>query len=134
MENQGRSLPAQVKHENSSKIRVIDNLDHFMLQLPPVDPDKPKPVVLLYHGFLMSSEVWICNLDEHRNLPFLLAEKGYDVWMGNARGNKYSQSHLWRSPRHQSFWEFSINEFAMMDLPDTVDVRFTYWDFGCIYC
>ena len=39
--------------------------------------DYVKPVVLLYHGFMMSSEVWLCNLDEERNLAFVLAEAGY---------------------------------------------------------
>jgi lysosomal acid lipase/cholesteryl ester hydrolase len=71
----------------------------------------------------MSSEVWVANQDEQCNLPFVLARNGYDVWLGNARGNKYSQYHVNLSPRHQAFWEFSINEFAMRDLPDTVDVN-----------
>ncbi|ORZ02727.1 Alpha/Beta hydrolase protein [Syncephalastrum racemosum] len=102
-------------------IHVTDNLKFFDKQFPPVPKGHKKPVVLLYHGFLMSSEVWVCNVDEYRNLPFLLAAKGYDVWLGNARGNKYSQTHLSRNPRHQAFWEFSLNEFAMIDLPDVVD-------------
>lgn len=105
-----------------TKIHVIDNIEHFSEKLPAYPPGERKPVVLLYHGFLMSSEVWVCNVDEYRNLPLLLAQRGYDVWLGNARGNKYSQNHLWKNPRHQDFWEFSINEFAMADLPDTVNV------------
>jgi lysosomal acid lipase/cholesteryl ester hydrolase len=81
-----------------------------------------KPVVLLNHGFLMSSEIWLCNLKESQNLPFLLAEQGCDVWFANARGNKYSQQHMSKNPKDQSFWEFSLNEMAMYDLPDVVDV------------
>ncbi|KAI9476033.1 MAG: Alpha/Beta hydrolase protein [Benjaminiella poitrasii] len=82
---------------------------------------KGKPVVLLYHGLTLTSEVWISNIKEQRNLAFYLVERGYDVWMGNARGNKYSQSHLTRNPKNDKFWEFSINEFAMIDMPDTID-------------
>lgn len=108
--------------KEKTKIHVIDNIEHFSEKLPACPAGERKPVVLLYHGFLMSSEVWVCNVDEYRNLPLLLAHRGYDVWLGNARGNKYSQNHLWRNPRHQDFWEFSINEFAMSDLPDTVNV------------
>jgi lysosomal acid lipase/cholesteryl ester hydrolase len=81
-----------------------------------------KPVVLLYHGLTLTSEVWISNIKEQRNLAFYLAERGYDVWMGNARGNKYSQSHLTKNPKNADFWQFSINEFAMLDMPDTIDV------------
>jgi hypothetical protein len=36
-----------------------------------------KPVVLLYHGLMMCSEVWMCNMEEERQLPFLLADAGY---------------------------------------------------------
>lgn len=70
----------------------------------------------------MSSEVWVTNTEELRNLPFVLVRQGYDVWLGNARGNKYSQYHVDMLPSQQAFWNFSINEFAMRDLPDTVDV------------
>lgn len=120
-----RSLPPVGKmiESKAHRIQIIDNLDYFDEQFPPVNNvnSNNRPVVLLYHGFLMSSEVWICNVDENRNLPFILAQRGYDVWLGNARGNKYSQNHLWKNPRHQSFWEFSMNEYAMRDLPDVVD-------------
>lgn len=84
---------------------------------------KGKPVVLLYHGLTLTSEVWISNIVEQRNLALYLVERGYDVWMGNARGNKYSQSHLTKNPKNDDFWEFSINEFAMLDMPDTIDVK-----------
>ncbi|KAF9357955.1 hypothetical protein BGX26_002747 [Mortierella sp. AD094] len=80
-----------------------------------------KPVVLLYHGFMMCSEVWLCNLDEERNLAFVLAEAGYDVWLGNSRGNKYSLKHMFLKPHEKKFWEFSMDELALFDLPDTVD-------------
>lgn len=29
----------------------------------------------------MDSEVWVCLLDKEQCLPFVLAEKGYDVWV-----------------------------------------------------
>lgn len=109
-------------------IEIIDNLDKFIRakgsakQQQQKNEYKGKPVVLLYHGFLMSSEVWVANTEEYSNLPFILAKQGYDVWLGNARGNKYSQYHVHLSPNHQPFWNFSLNEFALRDLPDTVDV------------
>ncbi|KAF9285664.1 cholesterol esterase [Mortierella alpina] len=83
--------------------------------------DYIKPVVLLYHGFMMCSEVWLCNLEEERNLAFVLAEAGYDVWLGNARGNKYSLKHMFLKPHENKFWEFSMDELALFDMPDTID-------------
>ncbi|KAJ1911500.1 cholesterol esterase [Tieghemiomyces parasiticus] len=85
-------------------------------------PNRPKqPVVLLWHGFMMSSEVFMCVPDKANVLPLLLADAGYDVWLGNSRGNKYSYRHLTRRTWQNKFWDFSLDELAMFDVPDTVD-------------
>lgn len=43
-----------------------------------------RPVVLLWHGFLMCSEVWVCTPDVKLSLAFTLARAGYDVWLGTS--------------------------------------------------
>lgn len=80
-----------------------------------------KPVVYLHHGLLMNSEVWVCLTEEERCLPFTLANRGYDVWLGNNRGNKYSKKSTKFSPTSARFWNFSMDEFAFHDIPDTID-------------
>lgn len=40
-----------------------------------------KRVVYLHHGLLMNSEVWVCLTDAQRALPFVLVDKGFDVWV-----------------------------------------------------
>lgn len=80
-----------------------------------------KPVVYLHHGLLMNSEVWVCLTEEERCLPFTLAKQGYDVWLGNNRGNKYSKKSTKYSPTSARFWNFSMDEFAFHDIPDTID-------------
>ncbi|KAK9718408.1 cholesterol esterase [Basidiobolus ranarum] len=87
----------------------------------PVNAQKNKPVILLWHGFMMNSEVWVCNPMKERNLCFLLADAGYDVWLGNTRGNKYSYKHLYLKPNQKKFWDFSMDEYSLYDLPNTVD-------------
>ncbi|KAK4124911.1 alpha/beta-hydrolase [Parathielavia appendiculata] len=79
-----------------------------------------KRVVYLHHGLLMNSEVWVCLTDEQRALPFVLVEKGFDVWFGNNRGNKYSKKSIYSSPSSPKFWNFSIDEFAFHDIPDSI--------------
>ncbi|GAB1311813.1 cholesterol esterase [Madurella fahalii] len=79
-----------------------------------------KRVVYLHHGLLMNSEVWVCLTDEQRALPFVLVEKGFDVWLGNNRGNKYSKKSIRSSPNSIEFWNFSIDEFAFHDIPDSI--------------
>lgn len=39
-------------------------------------------------------------------LGYLLADAGYDVWMGNARGNMYSTRHNKLSAMLPTFWSF----------------------------
>lgn len=80
-----------------------------------------KPVVYLHHGLLMNSEVWVCLTEEERCLPFALVNKGYDVWLGNNRGNKYSKKSTRLSPTSTEFWNFSMDQFAFHDIPDTID-------------
>ncbi|OLN96352.1 putative lipase C16A3.12c [Colletotrichum chlorophyti] len=81
---------------------------------------KKKRVLYLHHGLLMNSEVWVCLTDEQRSLPFVLADRGYDVWLGNNRGNKYSKKSVHYSPKSTEFWNFSIDEFAFHDIPDSI--------------
>ncbi|TPX37502.1 hypothetical protein SmJEL517_g00727 [Synchytrium microbalum] len=88
---------------------------------PPPSPSTPRPVVLLWHGFLMCSEVFVCTPDPTASLAFTLAEAGYDVWLGNTRGNKYSCKHKTLKPTQEAFWDFSLDSLAMYDMPDAVD-------------
>lgn len=68
------------------------------------------------HGLFSSSDCWILNGPEN-SLPYVLSNAGYDVWMGNARGNTYSRKHVKWDPFYSSFWDFSWNEIAIYDLP-----------------
>lgn len=80
-----------------------------------------KKVVYLHHGLLMSSEVWVALTDEQRCLPFQLVERGYDVWLGNNRGNKYAKKSVRFSPGSNEFWDFSIDQFAFHDIPNSIE-------------
>lgn len=59
------------------------------------------------------------NVDDHddRNLAFALAKRGFDVWLGNYRGNTYSRNHTSLSPDDPSFWKFTYDNQALQDLP-----------------
>lgn len=46
----------------------------------------------------------------------------YDVWMGNFRGNKYSHKHKTLKPSDKEFWNFSLDELALYDIPSMVHV------------
>jgi len=69
----------------------------------------------------MNSEVWVCLTTPERSVPFVLAELGYDVWLGNNRGNKYSKKSIHHDPASSKFWDFSIDDFAWHDIPDSIE-------------
>nr|CAI5829899.1 unnamed protein product [Callosobruchus analis] len=50
-------------------------------------------------------------------LAFLLADYGYDVWLGNARGNTYSKGHVSIPVQSPHYWNFSFHEMGTRDLP-----------------
>ncbi|NXU19247.1 LICH hydrolase, partial [Pardalotus punctatus] len=75
-----------------------------------------KPAVLLHHGILSDSIPWIANLPNN-SLGFILADAGYDVWMGNSRGDTWSLKHKTLKPCQKEFWQFSFDEMGKYDIP-----------------
>lgn len=80
----------------------------------------PRPIVFLQHGLLCTSSVWIMNLP-HQSLGFMLADAGYDVWLGNMRGNSYSRRHVNTRISPSNYWRFSWAEMAKYDIPAMID-------------
>ncbi|KAI1294236.1 Gastric triacylglycerol lipase [Halotydeus destructor] len=88
-----------------------------------------KPIIL-NHGLLSSAGDFLINSpgggagdsDEvGNNLGFELAKRGYDVWLANNRGNKYSLNHTSLTSKQRKFWDFSFDEMAEYDLPAVID-------------
>lgn len=68
--------------------------------------------------------IWTFNTIIKILTGYILAEEGYDVWMGNARGNYYSRRHISLNPDSfisTQFWKFSWDEIGNIDLPAMID-------------
>jgi len=74
------------------------------------------PVVYVQHGLLDSADSWVLN-DEDKAPALILANSGYDVWLGNVRGNKYSMEHVKLSTKQKEFWQFTFQNMSAYDLP-----------------
>ncbi|KAL1489957.1 hypothetical protein ABEB36_013880 [Hypothenemus hampei] len=80
-----------------------------------------RPVALFQHGLLASSDVFLFRGPEY-DLPYLLADAGYDVWLSNMRGNIYSMKHkAFDAEKDSEYWKFSLHEVGVYDLPAIID-------------
>lgn len=79
-----------------------------------------RPAVLLMHGTQCSSDMWVLN-GPNDGLPYMLADAGYDVWLGNVRGNIYSRKHKTLSANSREFMNFSWDEIGLYDMPAKID-------------
>ena len=77
-----------------------------------------KPVVFLQHGLTDSADDWVINTPS-RSLGLVLADRGYDVWLGNSRGNKYSLATT-RKMSTKEFWAYSFQQMGLYDVPANI--------------
>ncbi|XP_055551707.1 lipase 1-like [Wyeomyia smithii] len=79
-----------------------------------------KHPILMMNSLFSSSAEWVLIGPKH-GLAYLLADQGYDVWMGNARGNRYSRQHEQLQIAQPGFWNFTFHEIGFYDVPALVD-------------
>lgn len=69
------------------------------------DAQLQKPVVLFMHCQDCDHMEFVSN-EAEKAPAIVLANLGYDVWLGNNRGNRFSLAHLDKHPSEKSFWDF----------------------------
>uniref|UniRef100_A0A224YSS1 Lipase n=1 Tax=Rhipicephalus zambeziensis TaxID=60191 RepID=A0A224YSS1_9ACAR len=101
-----------------SYLIMIQRIPHGRRPTP--EPLYRKPVAFLMTGLLCSSADFVVNMPD-QSLGYILADHGFDVWLGNVRGNCYSK-HLRLKRWQKRFWEFSFDEMIKYDLPAQIDM------------
>lgn len=113
-------------HNFKTETHTVVTKDGYMLTLHRIlktTEDLPrieKNIVLLHHGLWGSAMDWI-TLGPQKSLPYLLVDAGYDVWLANARGNKYSNGHVSKSSDSSEYWNFSWHEIGLFDISSVIE-------------
>ncbi|XP_034993750.2 lipase member M [Zootoca vivipara] len=115
----------------SEEYEVITK-DGYFLSLNRI-PGGSKAAILLVHGLTLEGSDWIAN-PPHQSLGFILADAGYDVWIGNNRGNSWSRRHQSLTIEEEAFWDFSFHEMGIYDLPAMTDFILQKTGRDKIYC
>ena len=67
--------------------------------------EERRPPVLLQHGLETDMMHWVFNTPELAP-ALVLARAGYDVWLGNNRGTRWSDTHTKLSNKSAEYWDF----------------------------
>jgi len=57
------------------------------------------------------------NKPKSATIGFHLVDQGYDLWVNNNRGTKYSHTHKNKDITAKEFFDFSYDEMALYDVP-----------------
>ena len=107
---------------NQYIVKTDDNyyLTLYRIRSRNTPANSSKKVVFLQHGLFDSAHTWINNL-ANQSLGFILADAGYDVFLGNSRGSTYSRGHAQLDPKYAKYWAFSYDEMVKFDLPTSIN-------------
>lgn len=94
---------------------------HRMTNSPRLNSSNPKyPVVLCIHGTAETSGTFVLT-GPNKAFAYYMVDNGFDIWMLNLRGNRYSNKHRTLSIDSPEYWDYSFHEMGYYDVPATID-------------
>uniref|UniRef100_A0A1I8P5I7 Lipase n=1 Tax=Stomoxys calcitrans TaxID=35570 RepID=A0A1I8P5I7_STOCA len=108
------------KYGYPAEVHQVTTEDGYILTMHRIRGKQGAQPFFLQHGLVDSSAGYVI-MGPNVSLAYLLADNNYDVWLGNARGNRYSRNHTTLDPDGKKFWEFSWHEIGIYDLPAMID-------------
>ena len=108
------------------EVHTVETSDGYLLSMHRIPYGKTnntmenRPIVFGMHGMLCSSADFVVTGPGHA-MSYVFADAGYDVWLGNARGNTFSKNHMYMSTKIPTFWNFTWHEIGEYDVPAMID-------------
>lgn len=101
---------------NTLQANTTDRWNLTIYHVPPTKTifNRAAPVVL-QHGLMDTCFSFIIN-EPTQSLAYLLADAGFDVYLSNSRGTRYTNL-VGVKPDESAFWDWSWGEMAQFDLP-----------------
>lgn len=93
--------------------------DGFLLGVQRISSRRVTPTkgpAFLYHGLMQGGDIWVLN-EPQQSLGFVLADSGYEVWLGSTRSSKFSYGHVTYSRTDPEFWNWDWDDLVAQDLP-----------------
>lgn len=110
-------------HGYKGESHLVTTEDGYILKIhriPPRNARSSRYPVFLMHGLLAASADFVIT-GPNVALAYYLADAGFDVFMGNARGNKHSSRHQTFHSDSKDFWSFGWHEIGYYDVPAMID-------------
>ncbi|GLJ09314.1 hypothetical protein SUGI_0106340 [Cryptomeria japonica] len=99
---------------------MVPTEDGFLLSVQRLTNAKvlttDKEPVFLYHGIMQGGEGWVFN-EPYQSLSYMLADSGYEVWIGNTRTTLYTFGHKTYKRSDDAFWDWTWDDLVAYDLP-----------------
>lgn len=112
-------------HGYACECHNITAPDGFIMQtarIPATGKASSKPPVFLMHGFITTGLDFVFQPEVANSLPYLLADAGYDVWIGNERGNVFAAENAQMDINSEEFWDaVDVDNMAKLDVPAIFD-------------
>ena len=79
--------------------------DGYILTIFRIPKNNPKGIILFQRPIQYDARVWMSQHNE--SIAFFFWRAGYDVWLGNTRGNFFCKEHVTLKSIEREFWNLT---------------------------